>query len=209
MTYFSPLTTLVVKTFMYKKGVLIPLSAGVSVTLEMIGHYLLNTSFLGVTSGFLVIISFLFLIDFWTGSSASHHEYKNALKKEEAGEILEKGSKSIDKKFNSSKITFTFFKFIMLFLWIWLAFVIGNKIKDVDYLSHLYNVIAKIPLILVALREYVSIGENLKREYGKMPYIFTLAEKLFDFLQGKFFEKIKNNNSQETTDNKNKEYDDY
>ena len=61
----------------------------------------------------------------------------------------------------------------------------------------------------MALREYISIGENIKREYGKMPYIFTLAEKLFDFLQGKFFQKINDDNTQGDINNKNKEFDDY
>ena len=198
ITYFTPMFSFITKSIIYKKGILIPISILGSITLETIHTYLTDTSFLGVTTGFLILISILFIIDFWTGSCASHYEYKLAIKKVKEENCTLAEAEAEEKKFKSSKITFTFFKFVMLFMWIWLAFVISHKIKDVTYLNNLYNVIAKIPLILVALREYVSIGENIKRQYGKTPYIFTLAEKLFDFLQGKFLKKIDEETPHET-----------
>lgn len=180
--YFSPFATLFAKTIMYKKGMLLPISAVLSVGIEII-HEILNTDFLGVSTSLLILISVLFMVDFWTGVIASRSEELKAI---EVGDKKE----AKDKKFNSRKITFTFFKFLMLFLWIWLADVIGTKFEDLNYMHTTYEVITTIPLVLVTLREYISIGENIERRFNKKLYIFTLVEKIFEILEGKFFKKL-------------------
>ena len=208
MTYFTPLITVATKTFLYKQGVLIPVSISIGVFFELISTFLLDTSFLGVTTGFLILISVLILIDFWTGVSATHFKYNNL--KEEYEKANEEEKKELkkeleDSRIQSNKITFTFFKFIMLFLWIWIAFMIESKLGNIEWLVVIYQSITTIPLVLVSLREYISIGENIKKRYGKMPYIFSFAEKLFDLLQGKFFKSAEIDN----TKNENIDFDDY
>jgi len=47
-----------------------------------------------------------------------------------------------------------------------------------------------MPLILSMLREYISIGENIKKTTGKTPYLFTLIDELFILIQKKFFTKF-------------------
>ena len=79
----------------------------------------------------------------------------------------------------------------MLFLWVWLADSIGDKIENVNSLKYLYDIIIIIPLILLSLREYVSIGENLERKYNKKPYLFSLADKIFKLLESDFLNKLK------------------
>jgi hypothetical protein len=178
--YFSPMLQLIAKITAYKKGFQAALYF--SIMIEGISS-LLQTSFLGVSTSFLLLISIMFLIDFWTGVIASKYEYNKAIKD---GDI----ELAKDKKFQSNKITFTFFKFIMLFLWIWLASSIQEKIINIAYLSEVYEIIAIVPLVLITLREYVSVGENFQRKYGNKPYIFTLVEKIFEALQFKFIKKI-------------------
>jgi len=180
--YFSPMLQLAAKTVTYKNG--LQLSLLISIMIEAIASFL-NTSFLGVSTSFLVLISCMFIIDFITGTLASNYEYKKALKDNNID--LAK-----DKKITSAKITFTFFKFLMLFLWIWLASNIQDKIKDINYLSGFYEVIVIVPLVLVTLREYISVGENFERRFGTKPYIFILVEKIFEALQFKFINKIEN-----------------
>lgn len=178
--YFSPMLNLVSKTVTYKNGAQAALL--VSIMVESIASFL-GTSFLGVSTSFLLLISVMFIIDFITGSLASNHEYKEAIKN---GNLEE----AKVKKFQSKKVNFTFFKFIMLFLWIWLASSIQDKIIGISYLNTLYEVIAIVPLVLVVLREYISVGENFERRFGSKPYIFTLVEKIFEAIQFKFIKKI-------------------
>jgi len=180
--YFSPFATLFAKTVMYKKGMLLPVSTALSIGIE-ITHKILNTSFLGVSTSFLILISVLFMVDFWTGVMASRFEELKAIREGNKKEAY-------DKKFNSRKITFTFFKFLMLFLWIWLADIIGTKFEDLKYMNTTYEIITTIPLVLVTLREYISIGENIERRFNKSLYIFKLVEKIFEILEGKFFKKL-------------------
>tara|TARA_R110000851_G_scaffold314588_1_gene476688 strand:+ start:1471 stop:2028 length:558 start_codon:yes stop_codon:yes gene_type:complete len=180
VTLLKPFLIIINKTIFYKKGSLILFSASASVILKSIMD-LLNGSLFGVSNSFLLLIAVLFVADFLTGIAASRHEENKAITIEEQN----------DKKFKSSKITFTFFKFLMLFLWVWLADSIGDKIENVNSLKYLYDIIIIIPLILLSLREYVSIGENLERKYNKKPYLFSLADKIFKLLESDFLNKLK------------------
>lgn len=183
IAYFSPMLELATKSFGYKGGCLIPFAAVGAIAVERITKFL-DLSFLGVSVSFLVLISFMFIVDFITGVMASKQEHKKAIEDKDKDKIE-------DKRFKSSKITFTFFKFTMLLMWIWLADNIATRIQDIKFVDQAFNIITTVPLILISLREYISIGENIERKYGKKPYIFDLAEKLFSVLEFKFLKKIK------------------
>ena len=198
MTYFYPIYLNISKMIAYKNGAMFISSITLSAILELISKFV-DSTFLGVGSTFLVLISMLFLVDFWCGIVASLHEHKISVLK---------GNELKEKKLSSSKITLTFLKFIVLFFWMWIAAEINNIFKNSTFLSDIISTITIVPLVLIALREFVSIGENIERRYGIKPYIFTLIEKMFDIIQLKFLEKFKesgNNNGSYygTTDNYN------
>ena len=65
-----------------------------------------------------------------------------------------------------------------------------NKWKIV-FLSDIVSILSIIPVCLFGFREFISIGEDIEILYGKRPYLFVLAEKIFDTLQFKFLEKLK------------------
>lgn len=181
ITYFSPFLKVASNAIMYKHGALVFTSIGITSLIEI-----LNLQFLGKPISLLVLLSILFVVDFWTGVSASRHEAKisDDLKVKE------------EKKFKSSKITFTFFKFMMLFIWIWLEESVSDRISQVESISYVYNILRNVPIILIALREYVSIGENIERKYGNKPYMFSLAEKIFEILEFKFLKNLKGKQNQ-------------
>lgn len=180
--YFSPFFKVAYNAIVYKHGALFFASIGITTLTEF-----LNLEILGKPMHLLILVSFLFIVDFFTGVAASRHEAKIA---NEIGDV----DTEEEKKFKSSKITFTFFKFIMLFAWIWLEESVSDRIAETESISHLYNLIRNIPIILLALREYISIGENIERQYGKKPYMFTLADKIFETLEFKFLKNFKSRN---------------
>ena len=176
ITYFSPIVKMTTSALMYKNGSLIITSVLFSSITKI-----LNIEILGKPVSLLTLISLLFIADFATGVMASRYESKMSIDPL----VIE------DKKFKSSKITFTFFKFIMLFIWIWLEDSVNSKLIMVPSLSYIYELLRIVPLVLISLREYVSIGENIERRYDKKPYMFNLAEKIFEILEFKFIKKIK------------------
>ena len=178
VAYFSPIVKIVSNALMYKNGSLI-----VTSVLFSSASKILNIEILGKPISLLILISLLFIADFITGVMASRYESKISTDPL----VIE------DKKFKSSKITFTFFKFIMLFMWIWLEDSVNSKVSEIPSLCYIYELLRVVPLILISLREYVSIGENIERRYGKKPYMFNLAEKIFEILEFKFIKKIKSN----------------
>ena len=56
--------------------------------------------------------------------------------------------------------------------------------------EHFVTFIRNFVFIILVLREYISIGENIEKRFGSKPYIFTLAEKLFDIIEKKLIKKI-------------------
>lgn len=105
------------------------------------------------------------VIDFIVGIIASKHE----------------GS-----KIQSSKWGVTIAKFFGLFLYSCLAAII------ILLLASNYFILTMIyaPIILTLLKEYVSIGENFERRFGKKAYMFTVIDKVFDILEMKFFKTL-------------------
>lgn len=105
------------------------------------------------------------IVDFVTGIVASRYE----------------GS-----RIQSSKWGVTIGKFFGLFLYSCLAAVV------ILLLSSNYFVLTMIfaPVILTLLKEYISIGENFERRFGKKAYMFTVIDKVFDILEMKFFKTL-------------------
>lgn len=184
MIYISPIVKLLTSAVTYKNGALVATSFLMSFT----GH-ILELEIFGKPMGLLVLTSFLFVCDFFSGVVASRHE----------ASLAENERELARKKFKSSKITFTFLKFVMLFLWIWLEESVSDRIKHIEILNSSYELVRSIPIILIALREYVSIGENIERKYNMKPYMFSLADKIFEILELKFLNKlgVKKNNQDE------------
>jgi hypothetical protein len=74
---------------------------------------ILRLDFLGVTVGMIVTVGFFIIMDWWTGSAASHTKAIIARNKG-----IWMNTKAQNK---STKITFTIFKFISLYLWLVLS----------------------------------------------------------------------------------------
>ena len=124
----------------------------------------LNSEFLGVATSFIMLIAFLTVIDLFTGIIAARNE----------------GS-----KIESGKLSLTAIKFVMLFVWIVLAYHVNELLGQ----NSIIIGITTIPLVLIALREFISIGENIEKRFKTKPYIFELIEKMFDVIELKFLKK--------------------
>ncbi len=131
-----------------------------------------QTSIMGVSAKFLILIAGLMLIDWIFGVKASMKE---------------------GKRFESGRVIYTIIKFLTLFLWLWLSREIGDIYNGNIVTDITINFISIFVLILVALREFVSIGENIETIYGKKPYMFELVDVLFTAIERKFKNKINDN----------------
>lgn len=72
----------------------------------------------------------------------------------------------------------------------WLFFV--NQAKQ-EYQGTPYDVILIIQifvLLLIGIREFVSIGENIERIWGQKPYLFSLIDSVFMTLERLFKKKL-------------------
>jgi len=196
--HYSPLFTSIKIMFgLSKSNTLVGTSTLLSIITTLI-TYVLNESFLGVSVLLLVVISCLILVDQVLGTSASSHQAKEALLKGDK-------EKYENYKFKSSKIMYTIFKFMSIYLWLLLSFSASTHVKGVEFFEPIINTLALVPIFLFGLREYVSIGESLEVLFGKKPYLFTLANRIFELLQLKFFKKLgsmeeENNNINENID---------
>lgn len=166
-----------------------------AITLETLAAFL-QLNFLGVTVGMLVTVGFFIIMDWWTGSAASHHK---ALIYFEKGDMIKYELHRI----RSRKVSFTIFKFISLYLWLVLSHSVygiavdngfvteGSATVQAAGLHTVLRVFSIVPIILFGFREFISIGENIKGVYGKAPYLFVLGEKIFETLQFNFLSRIK------------------
>lgn len=162
--------TSIIPALTYKKGALVIWAVPFSVLLEMI----YTGSFLGINLTFTILFIVLIFWDFVTGLIASKFK----------GE-----------KIQSTKIAFTFYKVLMYLLFFWLVFEINKSIAESDSFfaeqgEHSINFIRNFIFSILVLREYISIGENIEKRFGKKPYIFTLVEKLADIIENKLIKKI-------------------
>lgn len=59
------------------------------------------------------------------------------------------------------------------------------------------------PVVLTILKEFTTIGENLEKIYGRKSYLFTIVDKLFEILEFKYFNKIKEGTEEEIVNKTN------
>lgn len=169
----------------YKKGAMAALSFFSASILTIFSKEInMPDSFFGLSIGLCVILSLLIIGDSFTGIVASRHE----------GDKIESG-----------KLAFTFYKFLMSFIFFWIVSELrdklGVKIESCksEYLSTFYSgiketleIITYSIFVLLSLREWISIGENIERRFKKKIYVFQIVEKIFDIIEKKLITWIEN-----------------
>jgi hypothetical protein len=162
--------TTLIPAMTYKNGALIVWAIPISFFLDI-----LNTgTFLGINLTFMILFMILITSDFFTGVIASRH---------------------LGNKIESNKIAYTFYKVLMYFLFFWLIFEINKSLPDsgsflITQSRHTIGFTRNFIFIILGLREYISIGENLEKRFGKKPYIFTMAEKLAEIIERKVIKRF-------------------
>ena len=133
---------------------------------------LMEGKFLGVPSVFILLICLLMFLD-WVVSlfAESDITFKD-------------------------RITYTFLKYILFFFWIWLIDILQSNYEDISYISFCLEFVNIFILILITLREFISIGNNMNKYYGNKPYLLTLVEYLFKSVEDKFKDKIDKNDKE-------------
>lgn len=147
------------------------LSLSVMLTATFGGYtYLSNTTLFGVSVLFIVIVCGFMVVDWFMGTYASVAVQKD--------------------KFQSRKLTYTIMKFVTFFMWIFLITQIKNEIEEYAWAVEIVSVIHVFVLILITLREFVSIGEKMEIIWGTKPYLFTLIDSVFLTLEKLFKKKL-------------------
>lgn len=192
--HYAPLMTSIKTMAGYKSSGFLGGSLVTAVSLEALAE-VLQLDFLGVTVGMLAMVAFFIIADWWTGSAASN---MRAMKFREHGDM--EGYE--ENRIKSSKVSFTIFKFISLYLWLVLSHSVYETAVKNSFiliptedihavgLHTALKIISIVPVMLFGFREFISIGENIKNMYGKTPYLFTLGERIFDMLQFNFLRKL-------------------
>lgn len=162
--------TLIQKSLAYKSEVVLIFS-GIASSLTALLQWALDTSFIGVSVLLIIQTAFLIVMDFLTGIMASQ-------KKENYRGI------------ESGKITYTILKFVMFFVWLWMAYQIKHQTEGISWFEPILSAVTLFPIFLINLREFVSIGENIETTFGNKPYIFRLIDKIFEALEKFFINKL-------------------
>ena len=199
--HYTPLFTSLKTMAGYKTSSLMGASVFSAISMEAIIE-IFQLNFLGVSLG---LLSFFILVDWWTGSVASHKRAKEAKAKADAENNTDPLSPDLvtyeDSRIKSRKISYTIFKFISIYLWLVLShsiyqtaikngFIIPSAEPVSFGLSTILRILTIVPILLFGFREYISVGENIKSIYGKTPYLFTLGEKIFNIFEFNFLKKI-------------------
>ena len=76
----------------------------------------------------------------------------------------------------------------------WLFFInqARQEYKTSRWAADFIEVIQIFVLILINLREFVSIGENIEKIFGTKPYLFALIDTIFITMEKLFKEKLEN-----------------
>lgn len=169
---------LFIGTLVYKKGAVLVSSLSLATLINIFSKELqIPDSFFGISLGLICVLSALIMLDNFTGIVASRHE----------GNRIESG-----------KLFYTFLKFLTAFLFFWLLDEIQSKLHikvsfSDGYLQTFYKgikesleIVTYTIFILLSLREWISIGENIERRFGKKFYLFQIIEKIFDVVESKF-----------------------
>lgn len=167
--------TSIIPAMTYKKGALVWFAGPLSFFLD----WFYQGSFLGFSLTFIALFTLLILSDLITGIIAAKHE----------GDVIK-----------SHKLTYTFYKFMMYLGFFWMLFEVNKEVDKLEAIlgfeflanqaKHLLGFIRNFVFIILNLREYISIGENIKRRFGVRPYIFEIVEKIADVIESKLIAKI-------------------
>jgi hypothetical protein len=167
--------TSILPALTYKKGALIFVAGPISFFLD----WVYTGSFLGFSLTFIALFTGFIIADLFTGVIASRHE-------------------GIPIK--SDLLSYTFYKFAMYLGFFWMLFEVSKEVEKleailgVEFLAaqakHLLAFIRNFVFIILNLREYISIGENIGRRFGTRPYIFKIVEKIADIIEAKLISKI-------------------
>lgn len=130
-----------------------------------------NTSLFGVSLLFVAVVCLFMVVDWFLGVTSS---------------VCIQGQ-----KFKSKKVTYTVIKFVTFFMWLFFVNQARFAYKDVAYISDIIILIQIFVLILIALREYSSIGENIEQIWGRKPYWFSLIDSITDTLEKSFKNRLK------------------
>lgn len=149
----------------------------------------LNGDFLGISISFLALFFTLVLVDFFTGVQAAKFKREQIV---------------------SGKLSYTFHKLLVYLLFFWLINEIHGLLMPYNGLGKdqglvVLSLIRYFVFILLSLREFISIGENIEKRFGKKPAIFNIAEKIADLIEMKIIKKIEDSGICDTkneTDNK-------
>lgn len=192
--YITLLFSCLTKAITYKNGSALAASFGTAIMLTG-AENIWKAEFFGFSYSFLILAVALIMVDFVTGALASRHEQQNK-----------------DGWFNSEKISLTVYKFLSLFLLLWISnelynITFNSLVKtDSNFWEAMYgSTLSTIALArttvftLICGREYISIGENIARRFGKKFYCFVIFEKLLDIVELKFIKKIESSVCQENT----------
>jgi hypothetical protein len=166
--------TSIIPALTYKKGALAIMSLPFAVLLD--AFY--SAQFLGLNVTFLFLFLVLIIFDLVTGIVASRH---------------------VGEQIQSTKLVYTFYKVLMYFLFFWTVSEIQRIVPVGDSFiyqqaQHVLGFTRGFIFIILTLREYISVGENIEKRFGKKPYIFTLTEKLAELIEAKVVRKIEDSN---------------
>lgn len=166
--------TSIIPALTYKKGAL----AIMSIPFAMVLDAIYGAQFLGINVTFLFLFLVLILFDLITGIVASRH---------------------VGEQIQSTKLVYTFYKVLMYLLFFWVLEEVQRIIPlDDSFLYqqalHVLSFTRGFIFIILTLREYISVGENIEKRFNKKPYIFTLTEKLAEIIEAKIIRKIEDSN---------------
>lgn len=130
-----------------------------------------NTSLFGVSLLFVSVVCFFMVVDWFLGVTASVC--------------------ALGQKFKSKKVTYTIIKFVTFFMWLFFVNQARFAYQEIAYVSDIIIFIQIFVLILIALREYSSIGENIEKIWGRKPYWFSLIDSITDTLEKSFKNRLK------------------
>lgn len=158
----------IIKKIMSPYNVILSLTFTLLLTLTA---KLSNTSLFGVSLLFVAVVCLFMVVDWFLGVTSS---------------VCVQGQ-----KFKSKKVTYTIIKFVTFFMWLFFVNQAKYAYEDTAYVSDIIIFIQIFVLILIALREYSSIGENIEQIWGRKPYWFSLIDSFTDILENSFKKKLK------------------
>lgn len=92
-------------------------------------------------------------------------------------------------RFESNKIGYTVMKFFTFFAFLFFIKVAKDEWSE-GWANDMFLIIQTFVLILIGLREFVSVGEKMEKIWGDKPYLFKLVDDLFAGLEKLFKKKI-------------------